>query len=666
MYQPDPTGSRLTPLHGISAEVIQLTRRQFRLLISLNVFLVIALVFTSLAVLQSYTPIPLTGGQIRPTDLGSRGRPLRSLGPANAVTPTPGYLGGETTLAFALRQNGRSHLWVWRPGDAAPERLTAGAWDDRDPAFSPDGSLLAFASNRSGYWNLYVLELASGELRQLTSGPGFKANPSWSPDGQWLAYESYRDKNFDIYVWNAQGRTAAGPARGQTGPFRLTSHPAPDYAPSWSPDGRTIAFVSARTGRPDIWAFSLDAPEESQARNLTETPDVQENNPTFSPDGNWLAYSASRSGLLMILVAPASGGTAETFPVTQGDYPAWSPGGGLLAGALQGALGESLLTTSQVQGPGAFPLAVPLEGLLGAVTWVSGGLPGKVRDLIDIAEDYQDQPLWDLAEAAGLSAGTSGLVSIPGVNAPDPRLSGVVADSFIALRQRVVQEAGWDLLGNLDSALAPLDLVLPPATDAEEWLRTGRAFHIQAAAMQAGWVQVAREDLGQQTYWRVYLESAQQDGSMGEPLRSAPWNFDMRFSGNPTAYDNGGAFRTDIPSGYFVDFTQLADDYGWERATAGPNWRAYYRSIRYWEFRNTGGLNWGEAMRELYPEDALATPTPFLSPTPTSTPTATATRTPWPSSTPIPSRTPRPTSTPVLTGTPSPTASSTPTDRAIP
>jgi hypothetical protein len=105
--------------------------------------------------------------------------------------------------------------------------------------------------------------------------------------------------------------------------------------------------------------------------------------------------------------------------------------------------------------------------------------------------------------------------------------------------------------------------------------------------------------------------------------------------------------------------TSLAATYGWERQPSLPNWRTYYKGARFSTFALTSGLTWYNAMQELYPAEALVTPTKVLAPT--LTPTNTPTMTP----TPRPTRTPRITFTPSLSPTPSftpapPTATPTP------
>ena len=235
------------------------------------------------------------------------------------------------------------------------------------------------------------------------------------------------------------------------------------------------------------------------------------------------------------------------------------------------------------------------------------------------------------------------------MTAPNASLSDAVDEAFNALRARVAADLGWDFLSTLDHAFVGINNPLPPGLSYDDWLFTGRAFAFSQAAVQAGWVEMVREDFGGQTYWRVYVRSAEQNGSQGEPLRTPSWDFQIRYEGAPQFYDQGGRIKENIPPGYYVDFTQLAADYGFERVPALPNWRTYYHGVRFNEFVYRDHRNWMEAMLELYPNSAIITPTPFQTPTPTPTrtprPTPTSWWWRWRTPTPIPTSTAFPTPT---------------------
>ena len=132
--------------------------------------------------------------------------------------------------------------------DPCLEQLTNDPAFDDQAALSPDGRTLAFISTRTGHAELWTLDLATRKLRNITNHAGGHFRPAWSPDGQWLAISSDRDspnphrpdgfeliQQTDIYVLHPDG----------SGLRRLTHTNSFAGSPSWSPDGKQIAFYKA-------------------------------------------------------------------------------------------------------------------------------------------------------------------------------------------------------------------------------------------------------------------------------------------------------------------------------------------------------------------------------------------------------------------------------------
>ena len=116
-------------------------------------------------------------------------------------------------------------------------------------------------------------------------------------------------------------------------------------------------------------------------------------------------------------------------------------------------------------------------------------------------------------------------------------------------------------------------------------------------------IELVREDVGNVTYWRVFIRAAEQGGSMGEPLREATWDLSARQQ-DGRAMVEGGELKQLVPAGYYVDFTTLASDYGWERVQSLWRWRYFWPDIRWWRFRKTDGLSWWDCMLEVFePEE---------------------------------------------------------------
>jgi hypothetical protein len=203
------------------------------------------------------------------------------------------------------------------------------------------------------------------------------------------------------------------------------------------------------------------------------------------------------------------------------------------------------------------------------------------------------------------------LISLPGVSCEkgSSSLSDRVNDSFNALRRRVREEAGWDYLVELDSAWLPLSYTPPSGHSRRSWHLCGRAFALDQEPYEEEEPPIAlvREDIGNATYWRVFLRAAQQDGSLGEPLRLLPWDLNARDEGGRAEVE-GGALGEQVPAGYYVDFTVLARDYGWERVPSLWRWRHFWPDILWWDYRKTGDLTWWACMLEVFePEEIEST-----------------------------------------------------------
>jgi TolB protein len=268
-----------------------------------------------------------------------------------------------------------------------------------------------------------------------------------------------------------------------------------------------------------------------------------------------------------------------------------------------------------------FPAGLALTGAVSSLDWAQTGvvsLPGPPDGGPEMLPTTELNPEVRLA-----------LVDLQGVSAPRPSLVQGVDLDFADLRLQTAAACGWDFLGTLQNAFVGTNDPLPPGFAYEDWLYTGRAFAFNAAAYQAGWVEVVREDFGGETFWRVYVRASRQDGSLGEPLRARPWNFEARYLGTPEVYDSGGSPKAQSPTGYYVDFTVLAADAGFHRLPAMSNWRTFYPGARFNEFAHTDDLSWLEAMLLIYPPEAIVTPTPFRTPTMTPTLTRVPTATPW-------------------------------------
>lgn len=162
----------------------------------------------------------------------------------------------------------------------------------------------------SGQRPRYVLEVSDQDgynPRPLLSSPEPIMSPSWSPNGRDIAYVSFEKRFASIYIQN----TVSG-ARHQ-----LSSFPGINGAPSWSPDGRRLALVLSKSGTPNIYVMNI---ANRQLKQLTHDYYIN-TEPAWSPDGRTLIYTSNRSGGPQIYQINLNDGSSNRVTY-DGDYNA--------------------------------------------------------------------------------------------------------------------------------------------------------------------------------------------------------------------------------------------------------------------------------------------------------------------------------------------------------
>lgn len=338
---------------------------------------------------------PISGGD--PIPLTAAGAP----GSGPKWSPDGKYLG-----FLAARNGGETQVWTLNRLGGEAEQLTEVKQGVETFAWSPDGTRLLltirdpkperaktdtaraesplpivvdrlqFKRDITGYLDrrrshLYVFEIGAKKLVQITSGDFEDSDGAWSPDGKLVAFSSNRtedpdnNRNSDIWIVAADNTD-----RGQT-LRRLTTNPGSDDSPAWSPDGKTITYLT-RVDVAAMWYATQHLAVIPAAGGTPVLPikalDRNADAPRFTPDGSAILFLLEDSGERHLARIPAGGG-----PVTR------VIGGYRSVGAFDVASdGRIVARIAEPRFPGEV-FAVGASGALSRVTHANDSLLASVR-----------------------------------------------------------------------------------------------------------------------------------------------------------------------------------------------------------------------------------------------------------------------------------------------
>jgi Tol biopolymer transport system component len=240
------------------------------------------------------------------------------------VAPTSGDTRGEQGYASP-------ELWILPQPNGPARQALAALSVMPDPApfnWMPDSRRIVFGGQfltRTPGTHIWMADTETGELRSVTTSSGNEQYPAVSPDGRRIAYTDAAE-DYDLIAIPLDGSTV----RTELSTARTEADPA------WSPAGGQYAYVTDRTGNPEIWLRSVDGSFERPivtGASFRDPRTLLLTNLAFAPDGQRFAYQRRSVEGFNVWTSTVAGGTAVRLTQSEGyeDTPTWSPDGNWVA-----------------------------------------------------------------------------------------------------------------------------------------------------------------------------------------------------------------------------------------------------------------------------------------------------------------------------------------------
>jgi len=271
---------------------------------------------------------------------------------------------GKWMVFTSTRDSDHPNIYLQQVDGLSVIELTNDEADYAFPSFSPDGRQIAFCSTRAGNWDIYVMDIDGKNIVQVTNDPMQHMHPSFSPDGSRLAYCCLGGKSGQWEIWTVNLATSEKRMIG----FGLF--------PSWSPAKNVdrIAFQRARQRGSrwfSLWTLDLVDGEARRVTEVTASSNAAIVCPTWSPDGKQIAFTTIAEPNNSTAVKPLGQQDVWTIScdgsnrcrITDGVglnlSPCWSPDNRIYFVSDRG--GEECVWSARADSPGQAPSKVAAD-----------------------------------------------------------------------------------------------------------------------------------------------------------------------------------------------------------------------------------------------------------------------------------------------------------------
>ncbi len=274
----------------------------------------------------------------------------------------------------------------------------------------PPLGLIVFESDRGGQLDLWTMRPDGSNQVRLTNDKADDEFPTWSPDGKKIAWTRGGgvDPAGELWIMNADG----------THKRQITFNSFADAGASFSPDGTRLAFRSIRNGNRDVYVINVDGTGEQR---LTDAPGFDAI-ADWSPDGTKISFTSDRSGACAIYTMSPDGSSVQklTPDSMQAGVAAWSPDGSrLIFSDNFCATVESDLFVMNGNGSGITQVTDSAENEL-SKAWSPGG-DSVVADFATLTQAALHKG--DIAVVTVDGGTTTNLTNTPGINEAHPEWS---------------------------------------------------------------------------------------------------------------------------------------------------------------------------------------------------------------------------------------------------